>query len=279
MEQVVENVLVNEAVVLTTKEKRQHCKDQALSRVGQMGINKLGSLMIVDEYNNSQDIWVRFKDGNMVNCTWGQFISGNVKNPYDRSVYGVGYVGEGEYKPSVNGKPTEMYKVWAAMLQRCYSHKFKEKHPTYKDCTVIDEWSNFQSFAKWYDENFYEIEGQRIHLDKDILIKGNKLYSPDTCVFVPQSINSLFVKRDKLRGNLPIGVKTCSRYANKYEVRCCNNEGKRIYIGRFDTPEDGFQAYKAYKEQLIKDIAEEYKECIPHTLYSAMITYTVEVTD
>ncbi|WP_394137451.1 AP2/ERF family transcription factor [Cytobacillus oceanisediminis] len=279
MEQLVTPLEVREVVFATAKEKRQHYKEQAISRVGETRTNKLGSSMIVDEYNNSQDIWVRFPQGNMVNCTWHTFVTGNVKNVYDKSLFGVGFIGEGKYKPTVNGKSTEQYKVWAAMLQRCYSLRQQEKQPTYKGCTVAEEWHNFQNFATWYDENYYEIDGHRTHLDKDILQKGNKIYSPDTCVLVPQFINGLFIKRDKLRGDLPIGVKTCSRYPNKYEVRCNNNKGKRVYLKTFDTPEEAFQVYKEYKEKLIKDIAEEYKGRLPDALYNAMFSYRVEITD
>jgi hypothetical protein len=266
------------AAVLTSKEKRNRRKNLAISRVGETRINNFGSLMIVEEYNSSSDILVRFKDGNMVKTSWQCFITGSVKNVYDRSVFGVGFIGEGKYKPSVNGEPTPQYKVWYNMILRCYSKSHHEKNPTYKDCLVAPEWHNFQTFAKWYDENFYEVEGHRMHLDKDILFKGNKLYSPETCVFVPQFINSLFLKRDKLRGDMPIGVKVTSRYDNKYEARCCENKG-RTYLGTFDCPIEAFQKYKEYKEELIKSIAIEYKSSLPTALINAMLSYIVEIND
>lgn len=269
-----------ENVVLTTKEKRQKFRDQALSRVGETRINNMGSLMVVDEYNNSQDVWVRFPHGNMlVNCTWQQFLLGRVKNVYDRSVFGIGFIGEGEYTPTVNGEFTIQYLTWASMLKRCYSKKFHEKQPSYKDCIVCDEWHNFQNFSKWYDDNFYEFDGHRTHLDKDILVKGNKLYSPETCIFVPQFINSLFLKRESKRGNLPIGVKKCSGNPKKLEVSCRNNTKSRGYIGVYNTPEEAFDAYKIHKEKFIKEVAEEHKDHIPRALFVAMYNYTVEIND
>lgn len=274
----VEEIMENLAV-LSTKEKRQHYKNQALSRVGETRINNLGSLMVVDEYNSSSDIWVRFEKGNMVNCTWQQFANGNVKNVYDKSKFGQGYIGEGKYKVSINGVSTQQYLVWSSMLMRCYSGKFQKDHPTYIGCTVSTEWLNYQAFGQWYDENFYEIDGHRMELDKDILIKGNKVYSPDTCVFVPKKFNALFVKSDATRGDLPIGVKICSNNHKKFEAQCRNNTGKRIYLGYYDTSFEAFQAYKVYKEQLIKDMAEEHKGCTPYTLYNAMLNYTVEIND
>ena len=92
------------------------------------------------------------------------------------------------------------------MLTRCYSDKYKKKKPTYEDCKVYEELLNFQNFAKWDSENYYEIEGETMCLDKDILVKHNKIYSPETCVYVPNTINVLFTKSDKIRGNTPIGV-------------------------------------------------------------------------
>jgi hypothetical protein len=277
-----ESVIVEEVMenfILSTKEKRQHFKDQALSRTGETRLNNLGSMMIVDEYNSSSDIFVRFEKGNMVHATWQQFLSGKVKNVYDRSVFGMGYIGEGKYRVTVNGEFTAEYMSWASMLKRAYSKKFHEKQPTYKDCKVCDAWLNFQNYAEWYDKNYYEIDGYRTDLDKDILQKGNKVYSPDTCVFVPQFINTLFLKRESQRGSLPIGVKICSNNKKKFEAQCRNNTGKRIYLGLYDTPKEAFQSYKTFKENLIKDTAKEYKGGIPNTLYNAMVTYKVEIND
>lgn len=80
------------------------------------------------------------------------------------------------------------------MLERCYSARYQERKPTYKGCSVCDEWLNYQNFAKWYDDNYYEIKGEIMCLDKDILVKGNKIYSPENCVFVPNYINVLFAR-------------------------------------------------------------------------------------
>jgi hypothetical protein len=277
-----ENILVEqviENVVLSPKQRRNMFQEQAIVRLGQTKYNNLGSLMVVDEYNNSQDVWVRFPQGHLVHCTWQQFLNGSVKNVYDKSVFGVGYLGEGIYKSVENGVLTEQYKVWNAMLARCYSKSLQKKQPTYIGCTVVEEWRNFQNFAKWYDENYYEIDGYRMNLDKDIIVKGNKVYSPETCVFVPQFINTLFIKGNAMRGNLPIGVKKCSRNPKKFEVQMRNGTDSRGYIGLFDTPEEGFQVYKEHKENYIKEVAEEHKDKIPHALFCAMINYTVEIND
>lgn len=166
------------------------------------------------------------------------------------------------------------------MIKRCYDEKFHQTHPSYIGCSVVPEWHCFQTFAKWYEENFYEVNNEKMALDKDILVKGNKIYSPETAIFVPQNINSLFIKREKLRGDLPIGVTRKSDNKNKYVARCMNIlEGKKVFIGVFDTPEKAFKAYKEYKEDYIKQVADYYKDLIPKRLYDALYEYEVEIND
>jgi hypothetical protein len=248
------------------------------NRIGQVRKNKFGSLMEVVEYNDCKDIWVKFLDnGNKVHTLWKHFLSGSVKSVHDKTVHGVGYIGEGIYKPSLNGKKIIQYKIWADMIRRCYNDNYHKNQPTYKDCSVSDEWHNFQNFAAWYDKNYYEIEDQRICLDKDILVKGNKVYSPDTCVFVPQVINNLFVKKDASRGSLPIGVSFDNKI-KKY-ISHCNYQGKTVHLGCYDTVNDAFLAYKEAKEELIKQTANEYKNKIPDNLFVAMLKYEVHIND
>lgn len=240
--------------------------------------NNFGSKMIIENYNSYDDITVKFIDyGNLVHSRYDNFIRGKVKNPYDRSVKGVGYLGEGKYKVTENGKMTKTYQKWVAMIRRCYDEEFQGNLKSYKGCTVCDEWHNYQNFAAWYDENYYEIKNEKMSLDKDILIKGNKLYSPDTCIIVPQCINTLFVKSNTIRGNFPIGV-SWNKEKKKYESNYFNRN-KRIKLGYFNTIEEAFAIYKENKEGLIIHIANEYKEQIPHKLYNAMINYKVDITD
>lgn len=168
------------------------------------------------------------------------------------------------------------------MLNRCYYEKLHEKRPTYIGCTVSEEWHNFQNFAKWYYENYYEIEGEVMCLDKDILCKGNKIYSLETCVFAPQTINLLFVKKQNVRGESPIG--TSSTENGKYRVRCHminpeTSKSKGEYLGVYDTQEKAFEAYKYYKEKNIKEVADYYKDKIPQKLYNGMYAYEVEIDD
>ena len=159
------------------------------------------------------------------------------------------------------------------MLERCYSPKLHAKEPTYIGCTVCPEWHYLSNFKRWFDNNY--VEGY--HLDKDILVKGNKIYSPETCCFVPKEINFLLLNNKSRRGDFPIGV---HRKGDLF-ISQINKNGKRIQIGRFDTPEDAFLAYKKEKEQYVKQLAERYfKEGkIAEMVYLALLDYRVEMTD
>ncbi len=256
-----------------------------IDRTGERGMNNFGSQMIIIQYRKAIDIDVYFPQYNWTtkNRVYDVFKKGTISCPYEKRYYGVGYLGEGKYEAWKNGKVTKCYKVWAHMLERCYSKKYHEKEPTYKNCEVCKEWLNFQVFAEWYYKNHYEIEGQRMCLDKDILLKGNKIYSPENCVFVPYNINVLFIKRDKCRGNLPIGV-TYYKQTGKFVAQCgiYDNEKKikrTKRLGYYETPEEAFKIYKEFKENYIKEVADYYKDKIPTKLYQALYNYQVEITD
>lgn len=198
-----------------------------------------------------------------------------------KKVYNIGYLGQGKYKSRENGKSTKAYEVWKKMLQRCYDPYYINKYPSYIDCYVCDEWLCFQNFAKWFYKHYYECSGEKMCLDKDILIKGNKIYSPNTCVFVPERINTLFVKCNKTRGEYPIGV-NFKKKINKFQARCSvlkDNKNKSIYLGVYPTVNEAFLAYKQYKENYIKQVADEYKGLIPTKLYDALYKYEVEIND
>ena len=254
-------------------------------RIGETSISNEGyKLLIIEDYD-FRDIIVEIQDKykTKVHTNYNAFKLGKVKNPYHTSVYNIGYLGKGKYKTKEKGKMTKAYKIWSEMLKRCYDPYYINKYPTYIDCFVCEKWHNFQNFAKWYYENYYEIEGQKMHLDKDILHKGNKTYSPQTCIFVPQRINKLFTKSNNIRGEYPIGV--CYRKdIDKLQSYCSifeNNKKKTIHLGYFslDKIEQAFTCYKNFKENYIKQVADEYKDLIPTELYDAMYRYEVEIND
>lgn len=256
-----------------------------IDRVGEENVNNFGSKMIIVEYRMNRDIDVYFPEYNWTfkHTRYNDFKKGNVKCPYERRVFGIGYLGEGKYKTKENGRPTKCYSTWRHMLQRCYNPKYKEKHITYENCEVDEIWHNLQSFGDWYDDNYYEIDNQKMCLDKDILHKGNKIYSPDNCIFVPERINTLFTKRDKSRGEYPIGVSYNKQY-DKFQAYCRlhdfkENKTKLKHLGYYDNPEQAFEAYKEFKENYVKEVADYYKDLIPIKLHKAMYEYEVNIED
>lgn len=238
---------------------------------GETGKNTYGYLMIIHKYINENDIVVEFRDGYQVHTNYQRFCKGQVRNPYNRTICRFGYVGEGKYNCQDNEKA---YRAWTNMIRRCYDKEIQKKYPTYRGCSVCDEWKCFQNFADWYYKNWYEIPGQRMHLDKDILKKGNRVYCPENCCFVPQEINELFGNKTDRSFDLPVGV-DADKYG-KYRARCSNGTSNS-HIAMFNTPEEAFLAYKEAKEKRIREVAEEFKGLIPDKVYRAVINWIVEI--
>lgn len=201
------------------------------------------------------------------------------KDIYARTVYGVGYIGEGKYSSQESyKKQTKLYKRWKNVLERTSDKKCKDNVITYKEATICEEWQCFQNFAEWFDEKWKpEYMNSSWHVDKDILIKGNKHYSPETCCIVPKAINSLFTRRQNDRGKYPIGVRWHTS-SKKYQARV-NIRSNNKHLGYFDTVEEAFQAYKVAKEAHIKEVANEWKPYVEERVYQAMYNYQVEITD
>lgn len=200
---------------------------------------------------------IRFKPDN-----WSQ----KCMNP---RVAGVGYWGDDDVDCNA-----ESYLRWSDMLQRCYNKKLHERYPQYSECEVCEEWKNYSNFKVWWDDHKPNC---KVDLDKDILFKGNKIYSPETCAFVPHEINTLFVNGKGKRGNLPLCVYFDTDKGN-YRANM-SFMGRSIKIGTFDTIEEAFARYKEYKEDFIKDIAEQYKEELPWKVYNAMMSWQIEISD
>lgn len=185
----------------------------------------------------------------------------------------------------VNYKKTSKDKkaqLWNNMKTRCYNSNYHKVKPGYKDCTICDEWlDDKKKFYEWVDHNFYEIDGEpTVELDKDILVPGNKLYSPETCMFVPKQINDLFVHIHGYnpKSKLPTGV-TYSEKTGKYKASVMSsqdtddNKKHNVVLGFFDTVEEAYEVYKIHKKAEIVYIADCYKDMIPDKLYKAMLNW------
>lgn len=246
-------------------------KNRIKNRVGEIGYNKSGSKMKIIEYINSNNIVVEFENGYKVKNSLGNFKKGLIKNPYDRTIYGIGYIGIENYKNVKNVSYEKAYSIWRDMLYRCYDKKHQLKRPKYAQCTVCEEWHNYAIFKEWFEKNYYELENERVHLDKDILISGNNVYGPKTCIFVPQTINQLFQGHKKSLKHPP-GIKEYLK--EKYIAIYRNNITKKYeYSKQYETIEKARQEYVRLKKQYLLDIIEHYKKQIPKKLYNKLLEY------
>lgn len=174
----------------------------------------------------------------------------------------------------VNGKVRKEYVLWTTMLNRVYSSQYIEKYPSYIGCSISTLFLHYTSFHNWCQTQIgFNIEG--FSLDKDLLIKGNKQYSEDTCVFIPLKLNNLITRSASTRGSLPIGV---NNVGSKFRAQC-SIDSKLKHIGMYGTVELAFQAYKTFKEAYIKQQAELYKDSIDPRAYQALLNYEVSIDD
>lgn len=248
-----------------SKYTRQFFKDSEWS-------NKYGNLIIVD-YINKNKILVKFLLTGFEKYTNASAIrNGSVKDPYFPTVAKVGY--KGNTTSSVNGKVKNSYHTWRGMLSRCY--EYKESTKTYfEKVEVCKEWWCFETFERWYGENY--IEGFK--LDKDLTVIGSNLYSPDTCSFIPNRINCVLGRKDYHTGlkhqGLPVGVSYHKR-DKKYTSQYFDGE-KLQHLGYYSTPESAFRIYKNSKEAILKDLAQEYfdKGEISLSVYNNLMDYEV----
>jgi len=197
----------------------------------------------------------------------------NKKRKRGSLIYGVGINDGNENIASKQCENTDeylIYHMWTGMLRRCYSLPFKNRNPTYKNCAVERNWHKFSHFKAWVETQDWKGK----ELDKDILIKGNKLYSSSTCLFVSHSINSLFICSYPSERCLPHGV-TFDKVNKKYRAKVSFG-GKTIHIGRYSFVGDAVSAYKKIKAKIIYDSALEQ---IDIKVYSALIMRSYEFLD
>ena len=157
----------------------------------------LGCSNIKNKYGSYSYFLIEFEDKVKIIVPISSVFNKYIKNPNTPSVWGIGFIGQGKYKTTINKKYTKEYTTWCGILQRCYSVEYQKKRPTYIGCTVDKRWHNFQNFCEdiQYLEGYENWKSNTIPLkyaiDKDIKIEGNKIYSKDTCMFVTTSENSI----------------------------------------------------------------------------------------
>ena len=183
----------------------------------------------------------------------------------NKLVYGVG-INDADYRVQEkitvvdeDGKKKQklvwicpFYEKWKPMLRRCYSAKYQEVRPTYKGCSVSEDWLRFSTFKAWMAAQDWE----GMEIDKDILFPNNKIYSPETCVFINHKINVFLTESNASRGQWMIGV-YWHKVANKFTAMCNDGTGKRKYLGLFDTEIQAHRAWLRYKQELALKLASE----------------------
>ena len=229
------------------------------------------------KYKDSKNVEIQFlKTGFETSVHLGSIRKGEVKDPYSPSVYDIGILGT-KYPSAVNGVKTKEYNLWMNMLRRCYSDAYKKRKPTYEGCEVSDKFKSYEYFYEWCNNQF-GFNNKDWQLDKDLLIKGNKVYSESTCVFIPQEINSLLLKSDKKRGEYLIGV-SWSNTNKAFVATVRKNKGGSEWLGSFNTELEAFEAYKQAKEYFIKEQASNWKSQIDIRAYNALMSYEVSIND
>lgn len=247
-----------------------------IDRTGEEYSTNEGYSIKIIEYFDCENCTIQFTDGTLIkNTRYDHIKKGQIRNPFHKSVYGVGYTGIGRHSKWDGKKRMKKYEKWSGILERCYSEKCQIKFSSYVGALVCEEWKCFQNFGDWFECNFDSETMQGWALDKDILVKGNKIYSPETCCFVPQEINNLLTKASKMRGKCPIGVHILG---TKFVAQISINKSM-VHLGMFDTSEEAFQAYKTAKEAHIKELAYKWKPYITKPCYQALCNYRVEITD
>lgn len=234
-----------------------------------------GGSCVVIEYRGYDQILIEHQDRYRHRDTVesNQLRSGKVKNPYQKTTFGVGFFGCGPNRASANGKMTPAYKTWRNMMRRSYCSEFQAETPTYDGCSVADEWHDFQNFAEWYyAQPNNSIPG--FDLDKDLTIVGNKVYSRKSCSILPKDINTLLMDCGSRRGSLPQGV-SFSKEKGLYLAQV-KIDGATKYLGRFADPASAREAYVKSKTHNIRRVAAKYQPVLPPQVYENLMSWTLQ---
>ena len=236
-----------------------------------------GGKFKIISYKDSKNVHIKFiGTGFETVARLDNIRNGKVKDRYLPSVYGVGIVGT-KYPISEGGVHTKEYGLWKNMLRRCYSDTYKKKYPTYEGCKCSENFKSYEYFYEWC-HNQIGFGNEGFELDKDLLVKGNKVYSEDSCIFIPTEINTLLVKSTASRGEHLIGV-YWSNTNKAFVARVNKSKGGSEYLGLFNTEIEAFNAYKTAKESFIKEQANKWKSQIDLRAYDALMNYTVNIDD
>ena len=230
----------------------------------------------VTEYIDSHNITVKFLNtGAIKNTTAYALTTGILKDSEVHATHKYGVMDIPNELQKGKPKPRE-YSIWNGIRQRCYNENNRDNLMSYKGIKMSDNFKLYSYFKEWCHKQIgFNEDGW--HLDKDILVKGNKVYSEDTCCFVPPEINCTITNNKSVRGRFPQGV-TYNRTKTRYRAKI-RRGAKLESLGTYDTPEEAFYAYKPIKEACIKSLAEKWKDKIDPRVYESLMRWEINITD
>lgn len=242
------------------------------SLVGKRFENKQGDWCTIIEYISATKIVIEF-DGypdNLKQVAVAALKNGSFKNNYKPTIYGKGYIGDGKYQGSKKDGTDFVYGIWNNMLARNYDPYTQSKQPAYIGCSVCDEWLCFQNFADWYMN--HQNYGLGYNLDKDLLGRDNRVYSPETCTMLPPELNVMISGSTSSKNGMPLGV---GKIDKGYTARLNKGKEGREYLGYYKTAEEAHKVYVEAKERYVKNKALEWANRIEWKAFVALMNWTV----
>ena len=242
-------------------------------KVGDTFLTKCCGICTVIEYVSYVEVYVKFEDDSVVKTRVQSLERGHCRNLNSKLVFGAGI--NDMFRAEKTKDFIKQKQLWHGILERCFSEKFLEKSPTYKNCKVSESWlilSNFIEDVKSI-ENYEKSLNEGWQLDKDLLSNGSKLYSKDTCCFIPRSLNIILSSYPKKLNGLPKGVKLSK--GGKY-FAIIQKEGKKIFLGSYDSVEEASRVYNIAKKEYLLNIADSIKDVVPENVYKALVNFNLE---
>lgn len=238
----------------------KYIEEKHNSKIGEIKFNNKGEEMRIIKFRKNNDIDIVFPKFNEVveHVQYSHFKSGNIKSIYSPNVYNIGFLGTRETIDSY------IWKIWSGMLERCYT----DRQISYANCSVCEEWHNYYNFKLWYDKHKYDIN-ERLEVDKDVLKNGEKIYSPNTCLLLPRTINGYIASATcRKKDGLPTGV---YKQKNGLFKVIKNFDGRQEK--RFTNLNDATDWYLKEKNKHFQKILLKYENKIPKYIYKTLQNY------
>ena len=238
-------------------------------------------------YDDRTKVW--HKDGDEANNWYKNLITVSYKDYVALKAGKVTWQElnlEQEYIEYENRATAHAYSVYNGILNRCRDTKDNDNvRACYDKSTMWKGWiDDPKSFVKWYLEHYYEVEGEAMHVDKDLFGDGSGMYHPDFCCILPQGLNTMlanskkhYEKGESPENVLPLGVRYNSKINKYYGEITFSGEKDAVKLSYWDTAEEAFEEYRVMKLSDIRTMAAKYKDRIPEYIYKRLLKVDVEM--